>query len=104
GYGVGVAADGGDESRTKEVIPVDFYKAEDSNVFSSDLFGSIFASYQRDTPSSIPIGGLDKDMQYYADSWHNTYYYFDVVGQQRQANLHVSKFFNTGQINPQPKL
>jgi hypothetical protein len=35
------------ETRTQLLIPTNFYKVEDSNVFSSDLFMSIFANYQR---------------------------------------------------------
>ena len=60
------------ETRTNDVIPTNFYKAEDSNVFSPDLFGSIFASYQNADSSSIPIGGLDKDVQWYDFSLHNS--------------------------------
>ena len=91
------------ETRTNDVIPTNFYKAEDSNVFSPDLFGSIFASYQNADSSSIPIGGLDKDVQFYDSSLHNSFRYHFVKEPQKQANLQVSRFFNTGRINHELK-
>jgi hypothetical protein len=87
------------ETRTNNLIPTSFYKVEDSNVFSPDLFGSIFASYQNTSSSSIPIGGLDKDLQWYDQSFHNTFIYANSTESQKQANLQTSKFFNTGRIN-----
>ena len=87
------------ETRTNNVIPTSFYKVEDSNVFSPELFGSIFASYQNTSSSSIPIGGLDKDLQWYDHSFHNTFIYANSTEPQKQANLQASKFFNTGRIN-----
>lgn len=90
-------------TRGNFLVPTDFYKAEDSNVFSADLFGSIFASYQNADNTYTPIGGLDKDVQYYDGSWHNTFNYGGGRAPQRQANLQVSKFFNTGRINHELK-
>ncbi len=91
------------ETRGNLLMPTDFYKAEDANVFSADLFASIFASFQNPYYTYTPIGGLDRDMQYYDDSWHNTFNYFCCNEPQRQANLQVSKFFNTGKINHELK-
>ena len=91
-------------------IPTNFYKAEDSNVFSSDLFGSIFANYQNPDYKHLPIAGLDSDAQYYSvdnfETWqyHNSYYYYISKNPQKQANLQVSKFFNTGKINHELKV
>ena len=107
------------ETRTNLLIPTNFYKAEDSNVFSSDLFGSIFASYQIPDYTDTPIGALDcppasysivcsgdgsKDAQYYNDSWHNNYRYYFAKDPQKQANAQVSKFFNTGKVNHELKV
>ena len=57
-------------------IPTNFYKVEDSNVFSSDLFGSIFATYQNPdyttsaTVARLRAGACDRDDRrtYYDDS------------------------------------
>ncbi len=103
-YGVGTAPDRPPETRTNDVIPTDFYKIEDSNVFASDLFGSVFASYQSGNSSSIPIGGLDKEWRFYDYSFHNTNPYTYSKEPQKQANVQVSKFFNTGRINHELKL
>jgi hypothetical protein len=105
-------------------IPTNFYKAEDSNVFSSDLFGSIFASYQNPDYTYLGNGSLDcaptsfipacdgnpnKDIQYYANpdgsnlSYYNNYYYYYAKDPQKQANVQVSKFFNTGSLNHELK-
>ena len=102
-YGIGAAPERPPETRTNFLIPTDFYKAEDSNVFSSDLFGSVFASYQNPRFTSTPIGGLDRDVQYYDNSFHNTFFYTLAKDPQKQANLQVSKFFNTGRINHELK-
>jgi Carboxypeptidase regulatory-like domain len=91
------------ETRGNFLIPTDFYKAEDANVFSSDLFGSILASYQNADVTYTPIGGVDRDIQYYDGSYHNTFHYGGGREPQRQANLQVSKFFNTGRINHELK-
>src|SRR5262249_3666823 len=70
---------------------------------SPDLFGSVFASYQNPKFSSRPVGGLDKDIQYYEHSYHNTYFYILAKEPQKQANLQASKFFNTGKISHELK-
>ena len=102
-YGAGASPERPPETRLNFFIPTDFYKAEDSNVFSPDLFGSVFASYQYPRYTQTPIGGLDKNVQYYDNSFHNTYYYELDKEPQKQANLQVSKFFNTGRINHELK-
>jgi hypothetical protein len=116
--GRGAAPNRPPETRTSLTIPTNFYKAEDSQVFSSSLFGSIFASYQRPDYTSIPAGSAgcpavsfstvcagdaSKDIQFYNDSFHNNYVYYFAKDPQRQANLQVSKFFNTGKLNHELK-
>ena len=103
-YGAGASPERPPETRLNFFIPTDFYKAEDSNVFSPNLFGSVFASYQYPRYTQTPIGGLDKNVQYYDNSFHNTYYYELDKDPQKQANLQVSTFFNTGRINHELKL
>ena len=111
-------------TQTSLVIPTNFYKVEDSNVFSSDFFASIFANYQNPDYSSLANGSKDciavpfqvpcngnsnKDIQYYANgdgsnlSYYNNYYYYWSKDPQKQANLQMSKFFNTGKVNHELK-
>ena len=112
------------ETQVNLQIPTNFYKVEDSNVFSSDLFASIFANYQNPDYTYLGNGSLDcanmpfqpacdgnsnKDIQYYANpdgsdlSYHNNYYYYYAKDPQKQANVQVSKFFNTGSLNHEVK-
>jgi hypothetical protein len=102
--GTPVAPDRPPETRQNFLNPTDFYKVEDSHVFSPDLFGSIFASYASTDYLVLPVGGLERDVQYYGSSWHNTYTFNDGLAPQRQANLQVSRFFNTGRVNHELKV
>ena len=67
-YGVFAGPDRPPPTRQNYSIPTEFYKAEDSNVFSADLFGSAFGSYQSSDFAFTPVGGLDKDIQFYDNS------------------------------------
>ncbi len=91
------------ETWTNLDIPTNFYKFEDNHVFSSSLFGSIFANYQQVNYTSIPRGGLDAQIDYYDGVWHNTWNYYFAKDPQKQANGQVSKFFNTGDVNHEIK-
>jgi hypothetical protein len=91
------------ESRTNDVIPTSFYKVEDSNVFSSVLFGSAFASYQKTTSTSTPIGGLDKDIEWYDYRFHNSWNYASSTEPQKQVGVQASRFFDTGTIHHELK-
>ena len=46
-YGTEVAFDRPPETRVNLLVPSDFYKIEDSYVFASDLFASVFGAYQK---------------------------------------------------------
>ncbi len=106
------------EARVNLLIPTNFYKVEDSNVFSSDLFMSIFANYQQPNYTQLAIGSTgcanvpftvacggdsSRDVQYYDDSYHNNWNYYWAKDHQQQANFQVSKFFNTGKVNHELK-
>ena len=95
-YGTEVAFDRPPETRVNLLVPSDFYKIEDSYVFASDLFASVFGAYQKPRFSSLPVGGLDRDIEYYDFQYHETFFYKTSQQPQWQANLHVSKFFQTG--------
>ena len=96
------------ETLTNLLIPANFYKAEDSHVFSSDLFASLFLSYYGDDYNSQPVRGIhpnDENFQVeqYNNSWQNNWIYFISKNPQKQANMQVSKFFNTGKLNHELK-
>ena len=103
-YGVGVAPDRPPETRTNDAVPTSFYKVEDSNVFSSDLFAAVFASYQDGASTSTPIGGVGRELRYYDNSFHDTWNYKLSAQPQKEANLQASKFFNTGRVNHELKM
>ena len=63
------------ETRREPSGPSDFYKIEDSYVFASDLFASVFGAYQKPRFQSLPVGGLDRDIEYYDYSYHETFFY-----------------------------
>jgi hypothetical protein len=105
-------------AQTQFLIPTNFYKVEDSNVFSSDLFGSIFANYQQPDYKDIANGSLgcvnppyqlvcsgdsSRDAYWNQGTYYNNYRYYWAKDPQRQANLSVSKFFNTGSLNHELK-
>ena len=95
-YGTEVGPKRPPETRVNLLVPSDFYKIEDSYVFASDLFATVFGAYQKPRFQSLPVGGLDRDIEYYGDQYHQTYFYKASQQPQWQGNLHVSKFFQTG--------
>jgi hypothetical protein len=84
------------ETRLNVVVPSNFYRIEDSHVFSQNLFASLFLAYLDASNERLPVGGRDQDMAFYSDQYHGSYYYFVGHEPQWQTNLHVSKFFQTG--------
>jgi outer membrane receptor protein involved in Fe transport len=98
-----------DESRPPETtsdldIPTQFYKLEDNHVFSPDLVGSAFLSYQDAKYNRQPIGGTNAEVVYDVDGvYHNGYRNYITKNPQYQGNLSASKFFNTGKVNHELK-
>jgi hypothetical protein len=115
--GRGAGADRPPLTRTNLTMPTNFYKIEDSNVFSADLFGSVFASYQNSNYTDTPEGGLAPECRppfdlppegcrqwgYRDGSYQETWRYWFAKDPLKQANLQVSKFFNTGKLNHELK-
>ncbi len=107
------------EAATLLVIPTNFYKVEDSHVFSADLFASIYVAYQSPVYTDLGNGsrncapvdftvacaqeGTPTDSYWIDDTYYNNYRYYFAKDPQKQANLQVSKFFNTGSINHELK-
>jgi len=103
---------------TQFTVPTNFYKAEDSNVFSSDFFATIFAAYQNPDYTDIGNGSLacnntpfqlvcaqdtSRDAYYNTGTYYNNYRYYWAKDPQKQASLTMSKFFNTGKLNHELK-
>ncbi|MGH9366476.1 MAG: TonB-dependent receptor [Thermoanaerobaculia bacterium] len=94
------------ETLTTLLIPTDFYKLDDSHVFSPDLFFSMFVNYQFPEYDDIPAGGTgpgSPQTVYYDGVYHGSYYFYDAKNPQYQGNGTVSKFFNTGSVNHELK-
>jgi hypothetical protein len=85
-------------------IPTNFYKIEDNHVFSSSLFASLFATYQKPDYTRIPNGGLDTQEDYVIDSYVGSWNYYFAKDPQKQVNAQVSKFFSTGKLNHELKV
>jgi hypothetical protein len=87
-------------------IPTHFFKLEDNHVFSPDLVGSIFLSYQNPRYFDLPIGPTD--VQTFYDGINDVYYgsWLSYVTRNPayQGNATVSKFFNTGSVNHELKV
>ena len=103
---------------TQFTIPTDFYKVEDSHVFGSDFFASLFLNYQHPVYNDIGNGSLDcnlvpfttacagntqRDAYWIDPTYYNNYRYYWAKDPQKQANLTMSKFFNTGTMNHELK-
>ena len=99
-------------------IPTNFYKVEDSHVFSSDLFATLYAAYQSPVYTDIANGSKDcnlpefyiacagntqKDAYWDEGVYYNNYRYYWAKDPQKQAATTVSKFFNTGDVNHEVK-
>ena len=108
----------GPGATTQLLIPTNFFKVEDSNVFSADFFASIFGVYQNPDYSNIGKGSLgcnnvafqqvcpgdsSRDAYYNNGTYFNNYAYYWAKDPQKQVNLTTSKFFNTGSINHEVK-
>ena len=103
---------------TQLTIPTNFYKVEDSHVFSADLFASVFVASQNPVYTDLGNGSLDcanvpfeiacngdqsRDAYWIDSQYQNNYRYYWAKDPQKQANGQVSKFFNTGDINHELK-
>jgi|RhiMetdeSRZDD1v2_1073273.scaffolds.fasta_scaffold00709_19 carboxypeptidase family protein/TonB-dependent receptor-like protein len=103
---------------TQLTIPTNFYKVEDSHVFGSDFFASLYLAYQNpdytdigngskgcnNVPFQIACNGDSSKDAYWIDpTYYNNYRYYWAKDPQKQASLTASKFFNTGSLNHELK-
>ncbi len=106
------------EAQTLLTIPTNFYKVEDSHVFSADLFASFYAAYQKPDYTDVGNGSKNclqpqfqvvcpgdttRDAYWNQGTYFNNYSYYWAKDPQRQANGTMSKFFNTGSVNHEVK-
>ena len=104
---------------TQLTIPTNFYKVEDSHVFGSDLFASIFLASQNPVYTDLGNGSLgcnnvpfeiacngdsSRDAYWIDPKYFNNYRYYYAKDPQKQANLTSSKFFNTGSAQPRAEV
>lgn len=103
--GRGASVNRPQETTYRQRGPGTILKAEDSHVFSPNLFASAFVAYIDEPYSLIPEGGLDK--QVFFDSGgltaHNSYKYLRISRPQHQADVKGSKFFATGSVSHELK-
>jgi len=81
--------------------PTNVYKAEDTQIFSSNFYLTGLYSHVASEFSLTPQGGLGLDDVPFRDSglvWHNSFELYSTVRPQDQAKLDGSTFFNTGTV------
>jgi hypothetical protein len=105
--GAGRGADSGYRSQAStwdDRFPGQSYRFEDSHVFSANLFASLELSYLPAHLMNTPTGGLDTQAFQDANQiWRNSFWDYDVKGEQRQAGVTASTFFDTGNLRHELK-
>src|SRR5262249_16848204 len=87
-----------------QITPSNVWKAEDSQVVSSNMFLSVGYSGQKGLFQIQPEGGLSP--QTFIDQngvWANSYEFFAGHLSQRQVKADASRFFNTGNVGHELK-
>ena len=84
--------------------PTHVYKAEDTQIFSSNFFLTGLVSYARNGFTLAPEGGLNVtpilDPSF---TWHNSFYLYTTDRPTHQYKLDGSNFFNTGNLSHELK-
>jgi hypothetical protein len=84
--------------------PTHVYKAEDTQIFSSNFFLTALVSYARNGFTLAPEGGLNVtpilDPSF---TWHNSFYLYTTDRPTHQYKLDGSNFFNTGNLSHELK-
>jgi len=84
--------------------PTHVYKAEDTQIFSSNFFLTGLISYAKNGFSLTPIGGLDVTPELDANFvWHNSFLFYSTDRPVHQYKLDGSNFFNTGNVSHELK-
>jgi carboxypeptidase family protein len=101
--GVGNSPTRPPETQERLDVPTHYFKFEDNHVFSPDLVATVFATYQNPRYFDTPEGPTNIQTIYYDGIYHNSWETYITKNPQYQANLTVSKFFNTGSVNHELK-
>ena len=84
--------------------PTHVYKAEDTQIFSSNFFLTGLVSYARNGFTLAPEGGLSVtpilDENFV---WHNSFFLYTTDRPTHQYKLDGSNFFNTGNLSHELK-
>ncbi len=84
--------------------PTHVYKAEDTQIFSSNFFLTGLVSYARNGFTLAPEGGLNVTPILDASgTWHNSFYLYTTDRPTHQYKLDGSNFFNTGNLSHELK-
>ncbi len=103
-FGRGAGSNRSQETTTNQGTPANVWKFQDSQVFSSSLFGTIQYNGQDGDFTLTPQGGLAPQLYWDANGTaHNSYYFLDSSRPQRQVKGDVSFFFNTGNLGHELK-
>jgi len=92
------------ETTWNQTGPTHVYKAEDTQIFSSNFFLTGLVSYARNGFTLAPQGGLSVtpvlDSSF---TWHNSFFLYTTDRPTHQYKLDGSNFFNTGNLSHELK-
>jgi hypothetical protein len=103
-FGRGAGTTRSQEATTNQTTPANWWKLQDSQVFTSNLFASAQYNGTDGRFTLTPQGGLAP--QIYVDpngTVHNSFYFLDARRPQRQVKGDLSFFFNTGSLGHELK-
>ncbi|HTO77040.1 MAG TPA: TonB-dependent receptor [Thermoanaerobaculia bacterium] len=87
-----------------QTLPTSVYRAEDSQVVSTQLFASVNFSYLSNRFTLTPQGGLDQQADWDENEvWQNSYAYSTSRHPQHQMGATVSGFLDTGALRHELK-
>ncbi|HEY3205268.1 MAG TPA: TonB-dependent receptor [Thermoanaerobaculia bacterium] len=103
-FGRGAGSNRSQETTDNQTTPANVWKVQDSQVFSSNFFGSIQYNGEDGVFTLDPQGGLSPQLYWDVNGTaHNSYYFLDSRRPQRQVKGDVSFFFNTGSLGHELK-
>lgn len=89
------------ETTWNQTGPTNVYKAEDTQIFSSNFYLTALYSHVKNGFTLAPQGGTGLNAVPFRDDglvWHNSFVLYDTVRPQDQGKIDGSTFFNTGSV------
>ncbi len=89
------------ETTWNQTGPTDVYKAEDTQIFSSNFYLTALYSHVKNGFTLAPQGGTGLDAVPFRDAglvWHNSFELYSTERPQDQGKIDGSTFFNTGTV------